>query len=194
VTKSVDVTRGRVNRGPAAAAENRAAILAAARAVFSEHGGAVPMSLISTTAGVSPGVFYRHFPDRDSLTWAVFDEDIEALEKFASRPGCTLEELLAEFLDQLVDCIAFVATLRPDDHDPAQAAAVTRMHAMITDKLGTDAGGTYRPGATARDFLLAIALVAALLTRTAQPLRRAVADEAWELLMNGLRNPHTESC
>ncbi|WP_157978954.1 MULTISPECIES: TetR/AcrR family transcriptional regulator [Nocardia] len=180
---------GRVNRGPAAAAENRAAILTAARAVFSQHGPAAPMSLISTTANVSPGVLYRHFPNRDSLTRAVFEEDIRALEQVAYRKDSSLRELLARFLDQLVECTAFVATLRPDDSDPVHASFALTVSELLTDKLAADTSGTFRPGTSARQLMLAIGLVAALLTKTPEPMRRAVADEAWELLMDGLRDP-----
>ncbi|WP_405182395.1 TetR/AcrR family transcriptional regulator [Nocardia sp. NBC_01377] len=180
---------GRVNRGPAAAAENRAAILTAARAVFSRNGPAAPMSLISTTANVSPGVLYRHFPNRDSLTRAVFEEDIRALEKVAYRKDSSLRELLATFLDQLVECTAFVATLRPDDSDPAHASFALTVSELLTDKLAADTSGAFRPGTTARQLMLAIGLVAALLTKTPEPMRRAVADEAWQLLMDGLRDP-----
>ncbi|MGW4364494.1 TetR/AcrR family transcriptional regulator [Nocardia takedensis] len=180
------MTSRRANRGPAAAAENRAALLAAARTVFNRHGSNVPMSLISETAGVGPGVLYRHFPDRASLTRAVFDEDIAVLEELAARPGCTLDQLLAAFLDQLVACTAFVATIRPDDHDPAHAAAVHRVRTLLDNRLTADPTHTLHPDTTAENLLLALGLVAALLTKTAEPLRRSVADEAWRLLRHGL--------
>lgn len=179
----------RVNRGPAAAAANRAAIMAAARVVFAEHGPSAPMSLISGTAEVSPGVLYRHFPTVESLTKAVFDEDMGTLEALAARPDCTLAELLDAFLDQLVDCTAFVSILRPDRNDPVQAAAGTRAHDVLAEKLAADTTGMFRPGITARQLVLAVGLVAAILTKTAEPSRRAIADEAWQLLLDGLRNP-----
>lgn len=182
----------RVNRGPAAAAENRAAILAAARTVFDEHGPSAPLLLISNTAGVSSGVLYRHFPHRKTLIQAVFDQDIEALEKLAADPDCSLDEFLAAFLDSLVDCTAFLSNLRYDQRDPDQAASSQRVHGLLAAKLATDTGDTLRPGTTADDLLLAIGLIAALLTKTAEPLRRAVADASWHLVMRGLRNPELD--
>lgn len=177
----------RVNRGPAAAAENRAAILMAARRVFARCGAAAPMSAISTTAGVSPGVLYRHFPDREALIQAVFDEDIQVLERIAARPGCTLDDLLTAVIDQLVECTAFVATLRPDRVDPAHAAAESRVRALLA-AASADGAHSFRPDATTHDLLLAIGLVAALLTKTPAPRRRVVADESWELIQRGLRS------
>ncbi|WP_228533348.1 hypothetical protein [Nocardia sp. BSTN01] len=41
-----------VNRGPAAAAENRAALLAAAREVFAAYGADAPLWVIAQRAGV----------------------------------------------------------------------------------------------------------------------------------------------
>ncbi|WP_280277009.1 hypothetical protein [Nocardia wallacei] len=117
----------------------------------------------------------------------MFEEDIQVLERLAERPDCTLNDLLASFLDQLVECTAFVSTLRPDDRGPEHIAAEMRVHALLTEKLATDTSGTFRPGTTARDLLLAIALIAALLTKVPEPMRRGVADDAWQLLLSGLR-------
>ncbi len=163
--------------------------MAAARVVFAQHGSSAPMLLISNTAGVSSGVLYRHFPDIESLTRAVLDEDIAALEELAADPDGTLERVLAAFLDQLVDCTAFVATLRPDIRDPAHSALRRRVEALLADKLAADSSGMFDPGVTVDQVVLAIALVASLLTKTAEPARRAVADRAWRLLLDGLRHP-----
>ncbi|MGO1628191.1 helix-turn-helix domain-containing protein, partial [Microbacterium sp.] len=69
--------RPRKNRGPAAAAENRRALIAAARAVFADGGFAVPFSAIARRAGVGQGSLYRHFPTKIALAAAVFDDDID---------------------------------------------------------------------------------------------------------------------
>ena len=70
----------RINRGPAAAAENRRAVLAAARELFAERGYEVPMQAIAKRAGVGQGVLYRHFPKRLDLALAVFEENFVRLE------------------------------------------------------------------------------------------------------------------
>lgn len=155
--------------------------------MFGLHGPSAPMSLIWTTADVSPGVLYRHFPDRESLAHAVIEQNVEALEKIAARPDCTLDDLLAAVLDQLVECSAFVDARRPGDHhDPGHAATALRFRALLEEKLGT--GHTFRPGTTAGELVLAVGLVSALLTKTAAPLRRTVAADAWQLLTIGLRD------
>lgn len=71
------------NRGPAVAAQNRAAILAAARTNFEAHGYQVPLSTIAKAAGVSQGVFYRHFRSRLDLATEVFTTNIAELRTLA---------------------------------------------------------------------------------------------------------------
>ena len=83
----VSRNNGRANRGPAAAAENREAILAAARELLAERGCRVPLSAIAQRAGVSQGVLYRHFRGRLELAYAAFEDNFSALEELASAEG-----------------------------------------------------------------------------------------------------------
>ncbi|WP_202912128.1 TetR/AcrR family transcriptional regulator [Nesterenkonia muleiensis] len=69
----------RPNRGPLAAAENRRALIAAARREFADHGAAAPLSRIAQRAGVGQGSLYRHFSDRVDLATAVFEENLQQL-------------------------------------------------------------------------------------------------------------------
>ncbi|MGP7959968.1 helix-turn-helix domain-containing protein [Sanguibacter sp. A247] len=73
-----------VNRGPAAAAANRAALIDAARRLFTERGYRVPLHAIAQEAGVGQGVLYRHFPNRLDLAIAAFDDHFRALEAAAA--------------------------------------------------------------------------------------------------------------
>jgi AcrR family transcriptional regulator len=57
----------RVRATRADAVRNRAALLAAARAVFREQGLAAQMDDIAARAGLGVGTLYRHFPTRDAL-------------------------------------------------------------------------------------------------------------------------------
>ncbi len=75
----------RTNRGPAAAAGNRQAILRSARRLFAEQGFLVPLTAIAREAGVGQGVLYRHFPTRMALALAVFDENLTRVEQVAAR-------------------------------------------------------------------------------------------------------------
>lgn len=81
---------GKSNRGPAAASDNRAAILAAARRLFAAQGYHVPLRAIAVEAAVGQGVLYRHFPSRLDLAFTVFEEHFVELEELAradTAPG-----------------------------------------------------------------------------------------------------------
>jgi AcrR family transcriptional regulator len=57
------------------AAETRESLIAAARALFAEHGFAdVALETIVRAAGVTRGALYHHFPDKTELFAAVFEQ------------------------------------------------------------------------------------------------------------------------
>jgi AcrR family transcriptional regulator len=56
------------------AARNRQKVLAAARAVFAEHGSEAQMDAIARRAGVGVGTLYRHFPTKQTLAEALVEE------------------------------------------------------------------------------------------------------------------------
>lgn len=84
------------NRGPAAAAENRRALIDAARKLFAERGFAVPFSQVARRAGVGQASLYRHFPDKQALAVAVFDENLAALERDGHDLHGLLEQIVAQ--------------------------------------------------------------------------------------------------
>lgn len=103
------VTTRSSNRGPAAAASNRAALLEAARHLLAEHGYGVPLSTIAKTAGVGQGVLYRHFPTRIDLALAVFEENFQVLEGLATDEDAdTFERLFSALLDMTVHSLGFI--------------------------------------------------------------------------------------
>ncbi len=75
----------RTNRGPAAAAANRRALLDSARRLFAERGYDVPLSAIARDAGVGQGSLYRHFPTRLDLAFAIFEDNYAELERIATE-------------------------------------------------------------------------------------------------------------
>lgn len=60
------------------AKQNRARILAVARAALAESGEAT-LSSIAKLAGVGQGTMYRHFPTREVLLLAVYRQDVQAV-------------------------------------------------------------------------------------------------------------------
>ncbi|EWT02459.1 transcriptional regulator [Intrasporangium oryzae NRRL B-24470] len=175
------------NRGPAAAGENRRALLAAALEVFADGGIDAPLSAVARKAGVGQGSLYRHFPDRTSLALAVFEDNVAELEALAADPASTLDDLVALLTDQTIRSVAFVDILTATSSDPRVLAVAERVRAALAQVLDGSRGPTrLRPVVTADDVLLAVGMVAAVVARTPAAERRAVADRAWSLLDNGL--------
>ncbi|HTN24948.1 MAG TPA: TetR/AcrR family transcriptional regulator [Solirubrobacteraceae bacterium] len=86
-------------RRAATKAANRAAILTAARAVFSEqgYGGATVRDVIRRT-DLASGTFYNYFPDKEALFRAVLEETaakVRARVQAARREAGSLEEFVA---------------------------------------------------------------------------------------------------
>lgn len=67
------------------AARNFDAILAAARAAFTEQGTEAALDDIARRAGVGPATLYRHFPTRGDLIEAVYVAEVDSLCQDATR-------------------------------------------------------------------------------------------------------------
>jgi AcrR family transcriptional regulator len=65
------------------ARRNREKVLAAARAVFADHGVDAQMDEIARRADVGVGTVYRHFPTKDALLDALTDEVFEVIAAHA---------------------------------------------------------------------------------------------------------------
>ncbi|WP_405495552.1 TetR/AcrR family transcriptional regulator [Nocardia sp. NBC_00511] len=183
-------TPRRANRGPAAAADNRAALLAAARTTFAEHGLDAPLSLVARTAGVGQGSLYRHFPNREAIIVAVFEENIGQLEDLVANHESTLDELLDQIYTQLTGAVGLFEFLQPaDSSDPRLSAVITRMHALLATELADDTHrGSIRADVTAGDIFLAVGMLGALLNKTPEAERARVAQRSWALLLRALRH------
>ena len=98
----------RTHRPRADGERNRVRLIAAAKGAFAEKGAAVSLEHIAREAGVSIATLYRHFPTRDELIAAVYQQEVTALIEAADQlmakrePAVALREwlmLFVEFLD-----------------------------------------------------------------------------------------------
>lgn len=96
--------------GRADAVRNRAAILAAAAALFGEHGvAAVSMDQIAAAAGVGKGTLFRRFGDKAGLAAALLDDREAMLQEAILRgppplgPGASPADRLAAFTSAYLD-------------------------------------------------------------------------------------------
>jgi AcrR family transcriptional regulator len=67
------------------ARRNREKVLAAARAVFSEHGREAQMDDVARRAGVGVGTVYRHFPTKEALIEALMVDAFQSIADEARR-------------------------------------------------------------------------------------------------------------
>ncbi|WP_203136540.1 TetR/AcrR family transcriptional regulator [Microbacterium sp. JZ31] len=176
------------NRGPAAAADNRRALIAAARAVYAEQGPAVPFSAIAKRAGVGQGTLYRHFPDRVALVLAVFDENVDALEE-ALREDGTIMTLLDRVIDQASVSTAFIRLLSEHQHDPRARELALRLDRLVDLLRERDqTAGRIGTHVQTLDVQIAISMLAHELASTPESDRATVAARARRLFELAFRS------
>ena len=179
---------GKANRGPGAAAENRAALVRAAREVFAADGLGAPLSSVARRAGVGQGSLYRHFPDRISLALAVFDDNMVELDALAATGEASLDEVLAMLTRHVIASTAFVEMLGTAADDPRVAEVAARVEQIVAAALpAARTAGRVRADLETDDVLLAIGMLAGILARFPIDERADAAERAWALLDRAIR-------
>ncbi|MCU1445777.1 TetR/AcrR family transcriptional regulator [Cryobacterium sp.] len=162
--------------------ENRRALLAAAREVFTTEGFSAPLSAVARRAGVGQGSLYRHFPDRTALAIEIFDENITVLEVFVALPGSTLDDLLDRVIEQALASIALIDLVTADRHDPRAVHLAERLDGIVARLLTREqAAGRIAEHVSTADVILAVSMLAGILARSDAPDRPDVARRAWRL-------------
>ena len=158
------------NRGPAVAAENRAALLDAARRLFAARGYDVPLSAIAREAGVGQGVLYRHFPTRLELAFAVFEGHFQQYAALAQDEGPeAFDKLWRALVDNLIAETAFVDMVLSARTVGSDYDGIARLRALLTAPLQRAiAAGLIEPGLTVDDVILAIRMAYGII-RTTDP-------------------------
>ncbi|WP_341994415.1 TetR/AcrR family transcriptional regulator [Microbacterium sp. LWH7-1.2] len=169
----------RQNRGPAAAADNRKALIAAAREVYAEGGLQAPFSAVAKRAGVGQGSLYRHFPDRTALAVAVFEDNVRDLEEYTASPDRTIDDLLDRVVAQAVVSTAFIELITADLSDRRVASLGARFQALVERLVARDrAAGRIGSQIETEDVTLATGMLATGLARADPAQRPAVARRA----------------
>ncbi|WP_062302402.1 TetR/AcrR family transcriptional regulator [Demequina subtropica] len=176
----------KANRGPSAAAENRAALVAAARDVFAEQGVDGPISTVARRAGVGQASLYRHFPTRESLAYAVFDENLDAIERLAADPAATLRDV-TDLITHQIEGSAAVIAFASRDEGPEMRALERRTARAIAAKVdAAKVEGVLAQSTTVEDLMLAIGMLSSLIAGLPAAERHRRVEQAWALLMRGL--------
>ena len=176
------MTSTRSNRGPAAAAANRAALIRAAADVFSEQGLAAPLSAIAKRAGVGQAVLYRHFRTRGELAFAAFERNLDDLEAIVARGG-TLADVLREVGAQVVEVVALIELTATMADDPHIAEFARRMRGIVDATLDEGrAAGTVPDWFASDDVLLCIRMLAGALGGIPRTHRDQVMSRALRVM------------
>ena len=90
------------------AQRNREKLLIAATEAFAEEGEDVALETVAARAGVGIGTLYRHFPNRDALVVAAYQQEVDSLcaaavDFAASQPA---DEALGAWAERFADYIA----------------------------------------------------------------------------------------
>lgn len=177
----------KANRGPAAAADNRAALVEAARVVFAEQGARAPLSAVARRAGVGQAVLYRHFPTREALAQTVFDQNMSEIEALAAAPAVRLRDVTDLITHQVEGTAAVVAHFASDEDSPYQRELLRRLKAALAPvRERAVEAGELDASTSIDDLVMAVGMVTALLTRTPPARRHERAEAAWRLLLHGL--------
>ncbi|MFF2050526.1 TetR/AcrR family transcriptional regulator [Leifsonia sp. NPDC058194] len=124
------------------ARRNREAIVAAARTVF-DGDEQLRFDDFATRAGVGVGTLYRHFPTREALAAAVYqDETLALCERARASTGPAVEALdgfLRGFADYVVAHAALAKTLAALVAPDVQAEGGTELERTVADLLARGA-------------------------------------------------------
>ncbi|MEU8289624.1 helix-turn-helix domain-containing protein [Streptomyces pseudogriseolus] len=192
--RSVSVSARTEDRPPRAdAARNREQLLAVATRVFMAAGKEPSMRAIAQEAGVGIATLYRHFPTRESLVDAVYQDQVERLTAGARDllaevpPATAMRRWMDLFGDWIATKNGMLDTLLAmiDAGEIAHARTRTELLTALTALLDAGrAAGDLRADVTAED--VAAALIG-VFTVAPRPASEARAARLLDLLMDGLR-------
>ncbi|MEU6290915.1 TetR/AcrR family transcriptional regulator [Streptomyces sp. NPDC046988] len=170
---------------------NRLRILEAAAEVLAAPGDA-SLKSIARRAGVGQGTLYRHFPSRECLVLAVYEDEVEGLVTAVPvlLGGLPPQLALRTWLERLLDVgrclpefanVMHLVTTTPAK--PCGDAYRPLLDALSTLVRANETAGTLDPGTTADDVLL---LLGPLWYVGAGSEEHARSDRLFETVLRGL--------
>jgi AcrR family transcriptional regulator len=175
------------------AARNREMLLAAATRAFAASGDEPSMRAIAREAGVGIATLYRHFPTRESLVNAVYQDQVQRLTIGASdllkwgTPAEAMRRWMDLFADWLATKHGMLDTLLAMIDSGKITHTQTRAELLEAITTILDAGGAagdLRTDVSAEDIA---ASLLGLLTVADKLGDEAQAKRLLDLLMDGLR-------
>ena len=177
----------------AEARRNRQKLVAAATQAFASGGEQVPLEAIAKDAGVGIGTLYRHFPKREALVEAVYEDQVERLAASAREllarhpPAQAFRSWTALFIDWAATKHGMIDTLRALMSSGRVGPGQMRAQLVEIVSLFLSAGGAagdLRTDVAAADVA---ATLAGVLAVAGGPGQRAQAGRMLDLVLDGLR-------
>ena len=172
---------------------NRARLIAAAKDAFAKDGAAVSLEQIARDADVSIATLCRHFPTRDELISAVYQQEVTTLIEAADQlmtkrePAAALREWLMLFVDFLdaKHGMAEAMDMLIGGPEPLYSKTPHRLDIPIKALVaGGIATGAFRDDIEPHDLLRALAGVAHV--RPSKKWKRSAARMV-DLLLKGMQ-------
>lgn len=155
------------------ASVNIARIVAAARQIFAREGPSATLSQVATAAGVGDATLYRHFPNRQALATAVYEDIFTAEVKpailaLAGSPATAFIDVLAHLEDVMFAQRPVIASL--DDLAGLTADLIMRDRELLEEFVGqAQSAGTLRADVSADEVASFVAMVTAASVAMNQP-------------------------
>jgi AcrR family transcriptional regulator len=175
------------------AQRNRDRLLSAATVAFAEEGEGVALEAVATRAGVGVGTLYRHFPSREALVVAAYQQEVDSLcaaasELVQSQPADDALRAWAErFADYVATKRSMGLALRAAVGSDCPLFAETRERILGALRLLLDAGvadGTLRADVVPEDVMC---VINASWFLPDGPQWRATVGRMLDLVIDGLR-------
>jgi AcrR family transcriptional regulator len=179
------------------AARNRDTLLAVATRVFASSEAEPSMRAIAREAGVGIATLYRHFPTREVLVGAVYQDQVKRLTLGARElleqlpPAEAMRRWMDLFGDWLATKHGMINTLLAMVESGEMAGEQGRIELLEAITAILDAGGAVgdlRADVTAEDVAASLVGIFTVVGKAGQ---HAQAGRMLNLLMDGLRPPAT---
>ena len=175
------------------AARNRASLLAVATRVFATAEDMPSMRAVAREAGVGIATLYRHFPTREALLDAVYQDQADRLAHGARQllaehpPAEAMRRWMDLFAEWLATKRGMVGALTPGPGTATELHARSRARTVVAIDTLLDAGaatGDIRTDVTAEDL---VAHLVGIFAVAGGPTQHVRAARMLDLLMDGLR-------
>ncbi len=188
-TESVQTSTPRPLR--ADARQNYERLIAAAAAAIAELGPNVSLEEVARRAGVGIGTLYRHFPNRQALLEAVYQDQVSVhcargRELLASEsPTAALPLWLHSLLTYNLHMRGLKEALMAGEVSPQTSECKARMHAVGGELLArAQAAGAVRRDIEITDLLRLVHSIALMVEPDAEGVARA--ERIFEVMVAGL--------